>query len=527
MGILKLIIGLELPIQADEAYWWSLSRRLDFSYFDQGPLAPFHIFLFTSIFGDTFLALKLAAIVITSLGNLLVYLLAEELGMGRRRAWIAMILSILLPGFFLGSFVIVHDSSFIPLWTSALYFSTLYLKRNKPIYLLLFFICLGLGALSKHLMIFFVFGVLIWFLLTPEKWFILKKIELYLGIFITTLIISPMIYWNYQRDWVGFELLLGLKYAGGGSRSGDTIVFLVGQVLAFSPIIFLIFIILPFKSGMKKFMGDLEDPIWKFIFINSCILPLSLLFISIKTTIQTNWAFGSYPAMILISLYFLSKLSNKKCEILLVSFGISAAIFLIGIFFFFDEFRSYLPNQNKYQLLHRNYGYKDAIQEIENNRVRIDPSAELLANTYQDASRASWYLEGHPFIYSLNLFKRNQYTLWEQPKADKNYIVFHISDNPCVKPDFLSFYLKNVCNSLIEYPEKNIAYKGRITKRYRFWYCKKLENHWNEYFTNIYYEESYKKLLDRIKNNEPIVGTNSLSGVNISELIEYSSEFCK
>ncbi|MBK8397634.1 MAG: hypothetical protein IPL26_20670 [Leptospiraceae bacterium] len=75
IGIIKFFIGVNIPLQSDEAYWWALSRQLDFSYFDQGPMTPFHIWVFTYLFGDTIVALKLAAVSLTSIANFLIYLM--------------------------------------------------------------------------------------------------------------------------------------------------------------------------------------------------------------------------------------------------------------------------------------------------------------------------------------------------------------------------------------------------------------------------------------------------------------------
>lgn len=527
IGFIKILIGLNLPVQADETYWWALSRQLDFSYFDQGPMAPIHIRIFTSLFGDTALALKLAAVSSTTIGNFLVYLTARELGMSLQKAWISMLLSIIIPGFFLGSFVIVHDSSFVPIWLSALYFSIRYLKREESRSLLFFFISLGFGALSKHLMIFFVIGVLLWFLLTPQKWPLLKKPLLYLGIILTFIIIAPMLYWNYLRDWVGLEMLLGMKYAGGGSRRGDTFNFLLGQLLTFSPVLFISFWMIPFGIGSGHFKESRDDPVWKFIYINATILPISLFFISFKTTIQPNWTFASFPAMILILTESVFKSMDRKQDIIKICIASLPAFLEICIVLFFYEFRDSLRLEDRFQLVHRNFGYEDAIQKIEKFRRDTDPDSVLLANTYQDASRASWYIEGHPFIPSLNLFKRNQYTLWEQPVPGKNYVVFHVSDNPCIKPDLLSLYLRFACSSVSEYPEEVVVRNDRIVKRYQYWYCKNLEDHWNENFVNIYFEDSLKKFSEDYKKNQDSKAKYSFNKEDISRLLfDFRSETC-
>ncbi|MCB1191310.1 MAG: glycosyltransferase family 39 protein [Leptospiraceae bacterium] len=528
IGLLKLLIGLYLPLLADEAYWWMFSRNLDFSYYDQGPGVALHIRLFTSLFGETKLALKLAAVITTSLGNFLVYKIAKELGLSTNQALIALCLSILLPGFFLGSFVIVHDSSFIPLWIAAMYFALRFIKRRENYSLLGFFICLGLGALSKHTMIFFVFAALLWLLITPKEWKILKNPFLYLGLFLTAMVVSPILIWNYKHNWAGFEMVLGLHYAGGVNKSSSTILYIVGQLIAFSPLFYSAFWILPFKKGWKNFLEFWKDPAWCFTLINAWILPLSFLAISTKTSVQANWVFPSFPAMVVIISANLPDFSKKSKAIFWGIVACLPAVLFILFILFFHQIRGILKLDERMEFAHGNFGYKEAIVGIENFRESIDPNAGLLANTYQDAARASWYLPGKPYVPSLNVLKKNQFTFWEQPQAGKNYVVFHVSDYLCKKTDFLLFYLDYACDEVVEKPEAEIRQNGRFLKRYQVWYCKNLGEHWNKFFVNRRYDEVLKEIVSNLKEFDKLKAKHKVSQSTIMKLIaDFNRDVCE
>lgn len=527
-AFIKMVLGMYLPLQADEAYWWTYSRFLDFSYYDQGPGVALHIRLFTSVFGENKFALKLAAVTATSIGNFLVYLISRELGLNFVRSLIALFLSFVLPGFFLGSFIVMHDSSLIAFWLGALYFAIRFLNKQENMSLLAFFVCLGLGALSKHTMIFFVFSVLIWLVFTPKEYKILKNPFLYLGITLAALIVSPILVWNYKHDWVGFEMVLGFHYAAGSKTSSRTLVYIIGQLLVFSPILYILFWVLPFYRGWKYFLSFWNDSVWRFVFLNALILPVSFLLMSTKTTVQPNWTFPSFPAMLITIAALLPNPSNKTKTIIWTTIGLAPGIVFILSILFFHHIKNVVNLDKRFELAHRNFGYREAILEIENFRKHIDPNAKLLANTYQDAARGSWYLPGKPYIPSLNILKRNQFTFWKQPKAKMNYVVYHVSDYPCKKTDFLLLYLDFACDEVIEKPSTVIKKDEKFLKRYQMWYCKNLGEHWNKFFVNQRYEDALKQILENREEFDKFRAKHKVSETTLIQLLNnFGQDLCE
>jgi len=85
---LRLVLAATVPLFPQEAYYWSWSRHLDWSYFDHPPLATYGIALTTAILGSTSFGVK-ASTVLWSLGwNLLWARLILDMFADRRLAMV-------------------------------------------------------------------------------------------------------------------------------------------------------------------------------------------------------------------------------------------------------------------------------------------------------------------------------------------------------------------------------------------------------------------------------------------------------
>ncbi|PIZ65563.1 MAG: glycosyl transferase, partial [Candidatus Marinimicrobia bacterium CG_4_10_14_0_2_um_filter_48_9] len=60
--LLRIILAMVTPLTPQEAYYWSWSQAMDWSFFDHPPMATYMIWLTTHLFGQTELGIKFAAI---------------------------------------------------------------------------------------------------------------------------------------------------------------------------------------------------------------------------------------------------------------------------------------------------------------------------------------------------------------------------------------------------------------------------------------------------------------------------------
>ena len=299
LSIYKLIYASQIGLVPDEAYYWEWSRHLDLSFYDQGPGVALYIRLFTSIFGDTNFALKFAAIFATFLTTVTIYYTGFSLGLKSKQLVWVLVFASLIPGFFGGSILIMHDSALLLAWSFALLSTVRYLKTKNPIYIYLLFISLGYGALSKHTMVFFAVALVIWILITPSEYKLLGSVHFWLGILLALVIISPVLYWNYVNDWENVDAIINLRSSGGANFSKVTTgIYLISQALSLSPLWFLggfLLLLIGFTSRysslsdtnlfdkVKSFLflsGEFPNNAWKMLSLNAMILPLFFLLMS-------------------------------------------------------------------------------------------------------------------------------------------------------------------------------------------------------------------------------------------------------
>lgn len=505
VSILKLLFSLKLEVHPDEAYYWEWSRHLDWGYYDQGPGVAYYIRIFTLLFGDTVLALKSAAVFAAFLGHAALFLTARRL-LSEAASFAFLLCTLLIPGFFGGSLLIMHDSVLIIFFTFALYFSVRWIETRSPLFLAAAFVCMALGFLGKHTMAFFAAALVLWMLLSPEYWRELKRPYVYGGILIAMLLSMPVLVWNLQHNFDGVGAIVNLRSSGGAHANKSTTgPYLLGQAFLFSPVWFSMFLVLGAVLTWRKLMSAFaarnagrsflsalrfpEQPSHRLIWILAWILPVFFLVMSAGKEVQPNWPFASYGPMML-ALFLAGAHLSRTGRSLLVLGGVCA----LGINLLFTTPSALMAvvhevrPQDQSALARavpqmRLAGYRDVIRAVDRERRKIDPSAQLITNRYQDAAIASFHLEGQPFTGSLNILQRNQYNYWPSVEKGKNYVLFIVQENTCEKAMvFFQPVLAFMFEEVKEFPEQEIMKDGVAVKRYQMWYLKNYRRDWKEFF---------------------------------------------
>ncbi|MDH5656397.1 MAG: glycosyltransferase family 39 protein [Spirochaetia bacterium] len=531
--ILRLFYALTIELHPDEAYYWMWSRFPALSYYDQGPGVSYYILLFTSIFGNSLFALKLAAVMPSFFVCILLFLISKELNFTKFFSYFAGLLGFFIPAFFGGSLLIMHDTPLMLMWISALYAAVRFINSRKWIWLYILFIALGFGGLSKYTMIFFAVSLAVWFILTRNFYYILRSFHFYLSILIAGLIVLPVFFWNFQNHWGGFDAVVHLRSSGGSmGGKGSPGLFLAGQIISFSPILFIIilgaigsFLLFSMLNGFSRirdltifqkaknllpfqfvFQAFQKDPAFALIVINALILPLFFMVISPLRIIQANWVYPSYPALIILLVYVFQETKSKFFNYAFYA-GFAAAV----LFNFYTVFSIEMSNlytnisgQNiptGYIPGYKTAGYKQVVDELENLRNEIDPGAEYAANRYQDASIASFYLSDQIYVPSMNVMQKNQYSYWPNLKKGKNYIVFSIQESS--KRTMLNLMeptLYLMFEEVTVYPEKKVILDGRVVKTYQAWHARNFKKGWDEPLVEYLMNRA---ILDLMPNLDP------------------------
>lgn len=541
---LRFVLALQGFLHPDEAYYWVWSLNPDWAYYDQGPGIAWYIKAFTFLFGHTYFALKLAAVSALIPVLLCVYFSARELGLGPVRSSIAIIGLALCPGVFAGSEIIVHDTVLLIFWSLALYFMIRYLRKRELISFYFVFLCLGLGALSKHSMGGFALGLIFWLLTQKSEFYILKSRHLWLGCLLSIICLFPVLYWNYQNDWDQIGAIVNLRSSGGTFAKGNSVEMILGQIGLISPFWFLAFtglVGMIFFKNLRKFsfikwrpdtreiswydyiqlycnkarlslVNYYSRARWKFdhsrlnpaetelnrksafwmIFWNAIVLFLFFAILSRSRNIQANWLIPSYPAVfILLAAYIpVGSLAKnpirpilKKIYICFLLLGFVPVLFMNVYPFYGHKMISLVSKDIPPGILiqYRTAGYRQMIANIDKLRQRVDPNAKIVANRYQDAAIAHWYLPDHEYVASINIAQKNQYSYWPSMKKGKNYFLFVSRNDTTMETDpGLPLWLELMFEKVEEFPSETIQYNGYPVKKYKVYYAQNLKVHWYE-----------------------------------------------
>jgi membrane-associated phospholipid phosphatase len=428
---LKYIQGGSLDLAAEEAQYWNWSRHLDWSYYSKGPMIAYLIFIFTKLAGNTAFAIRLGAVVISSILTYLTYLFAKHLFSSKRIGFFAALAINIIPLFSAGAIIMTTDTPLLLFWALTLYLIYQAISSNKSGYWYLAGISFGLGLLSKYTMVILIPLLLIYFLLDKEQRVWLKRKEIYLGLLLGLIVFSPVIYWNFSQGWVSVRHVFGLSKVSQGMHVTIrySLEYLGSQIGIITPWIFAGLIYawwVSLKPPYRSSNTASKFPAYYYLWCTSA--PVFLLFFlkSIQGKVQANWAAPAYYTGIILTVAVLDKkykeaISEKeKKKIAIYTWS---SILVTGLLVLLIHNPDYLakinvPIKAKYDVTKRLRGWQELGNEVSliNSDMLTAPIKSpvfIFSDSYQVASELSFYVSGKPETYCIDLGRRmNQYDLW-------------------------------------------------------------------------------------------------------------------
>tara|TARA_B100000575_G_scaffold293658_1_gene305798 strand:- start:6429 stop:7829 length:1401 start_codon:yes stop_codon:yes gene_type:complete len=288
----------------DEAQYWLWSKKLDFGYFSKPPFLSWFIWLYISIFGESFVSLKMMPSLVYFLVAVSLYNLCRNIGLEKLSSLSCVFLFLFIPAVSFSSFFVTTDLFLIFFWTLSLSFLIKIKKSPSTINFILLGIFIGLAFLSKYAAIYFLISCFIYILLDKDfrKAILSNYIGFFLGIICVFIIVLPNIIWNLNNGWVT------LQHTSDNANLDDVNIslsrgfaFLLAQILMVGPILFLGNIV-NFKkiefSSNKKILLIFSLPIFLIVFIEA-----------IAVRANANWA---APAIVSFFLYLYLNIYSLK-----------------------------------------------------------------------------------------------------------------------------------------------------------------------------------------------------------------------
>jgi hypothetical protein len=312
--LVRMVSMAPIPLGNGEAYYYSWSRFLDFSYYDHPPLLAWTVRL-TTLLGHSAVAVRMAPILAAAAFGLLFYKLVLRF-FRPRAAFFALVLVTALPVFFASSFVVNPEAPMAPLWVAYLLAVESMRRRTewwRPLVAGLF---MGLAFLAKYTAVLLVPATLVYLALSPRNRHWLRRPSFYAGGLLALVLTVPVLAWNVARGWPSLQLHFVERSGMGRPVAGENTVnqlvavsssdgagllqslarVIVGQLLAYSPLLAPLLVAAIVKSLWRARRDDKDLFLQAFTW--PVLLPLLLAMTKFKDAEQHWTMVAVLPAVI-------------------------------------------------------------------------------------------------------------------------------------------------------------------------------------------------------------------------------------
>jgi len=400
VAVLRLLVSPYVGLGVDEAHYVLYALNLDWSYFDHPPLVGWVQYLFTSLFGLNEFGARVSAVLIGFLSSLFLYKLLYQIDNSANKTFIG-VLALYASFIFNALFLMLMPDTLLFLFIIPIIFSVIKLESNSSLKnWIILGALLGLAGLSKYTAILFVVPIVLYV-------FIKKRYELFYNpkiiytIMIALVIISPVIFWNIQHNWISFTYqsshVVGNNYIhwGGFFKS------LAAQLGAYNPFL----VPLAFYGLYRAFRSSNDTLFLTALF--GLTLIIFFTYASLYKTALPHWSALFYMLFIPIGSYYIFE-KSKKYLIFAIVFGL-----LLSTIAYAELVFKFIP-QPDYKSLHRDiYGW-DTIMKRANAVLKEQHGDVLAVTNWTLASRAMFY--DHKYDSKVYLIdkRKDQFDLWQE-----------------------------------------------------------------------------------------------------------------
>ncbi len=414
---IRIAVAPTFGLGVDEAHYILYAVNLDLSYVDHPPLVGWVHAPFYYLFGASELSVRLPAILLFALTSFLAYLFTMEISGSKKISLVAVLA--LNSSFLFNAMALMFLPESLLL---AMIFPLIWMIRNMEqkgdlrSYVSLGLI-LGLCGLAKYTSIILVPSIFV-YLAFRKRWDLIFSAYSIVSVAIALLMISPVLYWNMQNDYISFRYQWSHVMGPSQLKLLSFLSSVGAQAGAFSPFLFGIAL-----YGFYKGFRSQDERVWLSILFGGTVLAFSL-YVSLYDLSLPHWASLFYLLFIPIGVYELSvDGSAGKRKILQVCVGVSLAITLVlyvelgAKWFAFPDYNS--PFRDI-------YGF-DSIAKEADTILKEDK------NTRKALAVTDWTLASRMIFYSLPydnpVFvvddRIDQFDYWE--KAHRGAMIYYLS----------------------------------------------------------------------------------------------------
>ena len=375
----------------DEAQYALYGYYLDWSYFDHPPLVGW-LNAFILQFSDSDFALRIWPLLLAALTSFLLYGFTAEL-FPTESPWISTIAVLLYQASIISqvfALAMLPDTPLVPIALTSVWLLVRVLKGNQPHLLIYIGLLFGLAGLAKYtavtLVVTAIFGLVIYkahkILFTKWPW---------IAIFVASIVISPILYWNIQHDWISIAYQLNHGAPNVAWNIKNALISQTSQFITYSPAVFIFGLLAVFSS----FRNSNTDKAGKYIL--SFSLPVLILFAWMSGYQQTlpHWTALGWIALMPLTAKWLYHNWHKK-SVRIMSYVSFTYSFVMIITFHLLLATSVMPFENNKHPLEDIYGWKKVagkavelqatMQDEDKNNTPV-----IFTGNWSQFSRLAWY----------------------------------------------------------------------------------------------------------------------------------------
>jgi len=392
----RLVYSGARQLVPDEAYYWVWSRHLSAGYLDHPPMVAWLISLSTYLFGDSEFGVRAGAAFLTLGSILLVVALVRRICPDKSAAALATWILLFCPMTAALGMIVTPDTPACFFSVAALYFAVKAI--DSPRWWIGFGICTGLALDSKYTSVLLPASVGLALLTSAAGQRQLASAWPWLGILIAALVFWPVVRWNQQHDWASFRFQLShgtsedasSPLANLGSYWG-------GQLGLYSPVLFVLCAI-AVGGAWRRYRG-LKVAEQMLVFAATFPLVFFCAF-AIRHRPEANWpVFAYWPMTVLL---VITKQSPKWIRTGLI---VAASMTLVA---HIPEIIQLIPSRTMATIPNpweEMFGWREYGAELD----RLSLGSPVYCTTYENAAEASFYMPGHPEVWTIDTNRPTAY----------------------------------------------------------------------------------------------------------------------
>ncbi len=451
----KIILSYFLNLGNDESYYWTFSKQLQWNYFDHPPMVALWIKIFTVnlLLDEYVFFLRLGSFVGGALSSFFIFKTLAALHSEKAGFTGVFLYNISFYASITAGLFIMPDTPQMVFWTASMYWVTKIMSDDKKVLpWILFGICAGMSIMSKVHGVFLWCGVFLYALVYRRAWFTNKGF--YIAAVITALVISPIIIWNIQNDFITYRFHSErvIVNEGSGLSFMGLLREIIGQLVINNP--FTVGLIIFFFS--KKYITKTTNTTRVFKLMGIPLLSI-IFFLSIFRTTLPHWSGPAYISLLPIAAIGFAEINISTYKVLFKSAIIYVFIFLLLVIAAVNFYPATFGSKNEREFGKNDisldaYGWKEAGEKFSfyyNTQHTYNNKPPLLCNTWWGGHDEYYFARplGVKMIGLGNVLNIHQYA-WRlgvdtiKLNMDTAYTIVHSYDYFDVKKAFEKYYSK-------------------------------------------------------------------------------------